>query len=80
MPKMTGIDQLPTREVHAEVLPAVYVHFTDHEYQHVYISGFDLKDALENVNRWKYYQRRDKKFEPIVVLDNVDDNGVISPR
>jgi len=70
---------LPTRDVHAEVLPAVYIHFTDHDYQHVYIPGFDLKDALDNANRWKYYQRRDKGFEPNIILDNVDEDGVISP-
>lgn len=60
-------------EVHAEVLPAVYIHFTDPQYQHVYISGFDLKDALENANRWRYYQRRDNHIDPVIILDNVTD-------
>jgi hypothetical protein len=71
--KKQTLDNLPQRDIHAEVLPAVYIHFTDPEYQHVYISGFDLTDALENANRWKYYQRRDKRFEPIIILDNIDD-------
>lgn len=67
---------LQTREVHAEVLPAVYIHFTDPDYQHVYISGFDLTDALENANRWKYYQRRDKHIDPVIILDNVQDGDL----
>lgn len=73
MAKHSVPDNLPQREIHAEILPAVYLHFTDHEYQHVYISGFDLKDVLENANRWKYYQRRDKHFEPVIIVDNLED-------
>jgi hypothetical protein len=73
MGKNPSLEGLPQREVHAEILSAVYIHFTDHDYQHVYISGFDLKDALENANRWKYYQRRDKHFEPVIIIDNLED-------
>lgn len=76
MAKKQTTESLIQREIHAEVLPAVYIHFTDPDYQHVYISGFDLTDALENANRWKYYQRRDKHFDPVIILDNVQDSDL----
>lgn len=68
-----SLSNLPVKEVHAEILPAVYIHFTEPGFQHEYIAGFDVKDALENANRWRYYRRRDYGYDPVIILDNEED-------
>lgn len=56
-------------DIHCEVIPAVYIRPKDERYRHLTFSGYDVQDALNNMNRWRYLERRDRNVDITIILD-----------